>query len=774
MSLEKQKIIKPVFFIFFMLLFANMQSQNYTVYGYVKDTETGNTISDVSCFVMSSELWTESDANGFYSIKLTDKQAVLQFSRTGYKTLVLPLDFQKDSLINIELSLSSEIDEIIVIVDQSPIHKQTLSGKIQLSQEKIKNIPSIGGVPDIIKAISYLPGVSGGKDGFSNLYVRGGGRDQNLVLIDNINLSNTNHFPGFVSMLNSSIVEEIDVYKGGFPSRYGGKLSSVIDIKTKTGNTKKTRGNFNIGVLYSDFLLDTPLRNKKTTVLLAGRTTYYNLFSLKSKRNFNQLNTASYIDFTFFDTNLKIAHKFNERNKINISAITSHDFYSSNDKVSVSDTKKHEKFGYNQHNTGVSINHNFIINPEILFKQHLVFAGYTINNFFFNKSIIDSDTSNTETAIYSTVNNAFYKFSFDMYHFSKHDIKLGGELGMHHIGADFQTKLKNDTDINSNLIRAKSKTTAYESSFFLEDGIKFSKNFNINAGLRFNLFRADTFFLSVEPRVSARLLLHENISLKAAYTHTTQFQHMITNNMQGIGREFWVAASDLHPPESAKQVSWGIFGNIKQYNIEIGTELFFKRMKNLIHYKFVESQTIFNIENNLINKGEGKAYGLELLLQKRSDKYEFSLSYTYAKSFRKFSELNNGNQFPHIYDKEHDISCLLNFIIKEKNNLGLNFIFNTGTPISLPSGYVKGDDLFYGYYAYSGINNMRLPDYHRLDLSYTREWKTSKNRKSFFSVNIFNVYARKNAVYIYFDEDKVKQKSFFTILPSVNFGIKFL
>ncbi len=765
------------FVVVFLIIKTQLFAQLYTVFGYITDSTTGEKIYNALCIEKESNKWTYSNSEGFYSLSLPKGEVNLKFSHAGFLKKKLIFNLKEDTLINVDLS-NYEIEEVVVSAEES-LHKQTLLGKITIPVRKIKDMPSFVGISDVLKSILFLPGISGGKDGLSNIYVRGGNRDQNLVLIDNIPIYNTNHFPGFVSVVNSNIVKEVDLYKGGFPARYGGKLSSVINIKTQSGNLNKAKGSVNVGILNTDFMINTPIIKKNTSLILAGRTTYYNILSLFSKIKYNNKDNyaATVLDFTFFDIYSKISHKVNNKHHITFSIFSGHDFFNVLDRINVTAQESFSSFGYKQHNTGTSFAHNFIIKPNILFKQSLTYSQFSISNYSEQTNIHYSDTIKNNSSVSTKLADISYKFSFDLYNIKNNNIKIGGKINKYTIQPVMTTGYSENSITGESIdekVNIKSDMNAFESVFFIEDEIKFSNMLSINAGIRANTFISDTTYFNIEPRISIRYLAKNNFSLKTSYTQTTQPIHILINNVQGMGQEIWLMSNKNMKPQTSQQFSIGFFGKFKKINIEYGIESFYKKMNNLSHYKYfrIDENTKTDLTKFVVKNGEGTAYGIELFIKKNIKRTEATLSYTYSRSTRQFSRLNNGKPFPYIFDKTHDLTLNIQYI-GNTYSFGGNFTLNTGTPITLPEGYIKKNKFEYKYYAYSNINNMRLPLYHRLDIFIKKSWISKKGRHKYLSLNIFNVYARQNPNVIYIKGTKVIQKSVFSILPTINFGIKF-
>ncbi len=758
----------------------SINAQNITLSGFIKDAKTGEPLLFANCIDTISKKGTTTNGIGFFSMVLKKGEVGIIASYLGYENMERKYLLSKDTSIVILLEPRlNELEEVVVNA-YTPMNQQVIMGKTTVPVKTIKALPSFAGEPDLMKSISFLPGISTGKEGYSNIYVRGGDRGQNLILLDGIKLYNTNHVGGFLSLLNSDAIKHVDVYKGGFPSRYGGRASSVIDIYSKDGNSKEFKGKFNIGLLNSGFMVESPLF-EKMSCFFAVRSSYYDLYTIPARREYNQTGIGEYFGYTFFDVNGKINWNISQKNKLTLSVFSGHDYQKSVEAVNYSVQKKNAIDKLNIHNSGVSVSHNFILSQKIFWKNILAFSSYnnkiaSISEFNEYGSIRIESTSS-----FSEINDVSLQSRLEIYPDNTNSIKTGIEISRYDFTPGIQASFfenENAQSIIDTTIGFNTSLNAYEGSLYIEDELSFGSFVRTNLGLRGTSYVCkDTTFFRLEPRISLRLLLSDKFSFKVNYTILNQYNHVLVNNYMGFEKEIWLAATKELKPQKAEQTSGGLFYSNELKRLDVSIEGFYKTMSNLLEYRSPvnESGNLDNIENIVAKNGKGKSYGIEFQLKKDFDKFSTNLNYTLAWNYRQFNELNNGKWFPFIYDKRHDLSVVSIWQISEKYSFSSNFSLSSGMPCTLPIGFSKTDDYFLNYYIFSEINNRRLPLYNRLDVALVKKGKTRKGNIKQFSINIFNVYARQNPVYIYYDNNtgKIYQKSLFSIVPTIGYSVQF-
>ncbi len=603
-----------------------------------------------------------------------------------------------------------------------------------------------------------------------------------MILLDGIKLYNTNHVGGLLSVINSEIIKQVDIYKGGFPARYGGRASSVIDIYTMDGNEDKIHGKFNLGILSSGLLLEGPM-SKNWNFVVSGRTSYFNLLGDLMKNKEDEFNQS--FKYTIYDVNGKVTWQPNVNHKISLSIFTGRD-----------DQKSSESYtnwgnGHNEVNsdaskmdintTGVSLLYRAKLFEKLYAENLFSYSKYSNNS---NNTVVQSINNDSITAIVSSFSNIedyTLKSRFDYYHSNSYTIRGGLETSYYQFlpGLHQHTYKNQYIDIvNEGTIGFVNRLNSLEVAAYLENEIDLSTKVKLNLGVRsVSYFCKDTSFFMLEPRLSLRWLVTDELSLKANFTMINQFNHVLVNNNYGFESEIWFSATKELLPQQASQASVGLFYGNSDMDFDLSIEAYYKKMNNLQEYRspLLEEDNIDNISNIVASNGIGKSRGFEFFAKKGCSKINLNLNYTLSWSDRKFEELNNGNWFPFIFDRRHDFSFVTIYNINNKYSIGTNFIYTTGAAVSLPLGFSKDDDLVYRYYVYGSINNRKLPPYHRLDLSLSRKTISKRGNTSKWSINIFNAYARINPVYVCYDSNtgKIYQKSLFRILPTISYSYEF-
>jgi hypothetical protein len=769
------------FLLFFLIISTiTVSAKQFTVSGYIYQKGSGETLVSAHCSETISGKSTISNVSGFYSLTLNVGVVYLKSGFIGYEEAFCSFNLEHDTLINFYLQEKSEYVGEIVISAETPLHEQTLLGKKILSIEQLKVIPSFIGETDIMKAIATIPGVSLGREGRSNIYVRGGDRGQNLILLDGAKLYNTNHIGGFFSLLNPNVIKQVDVYKGGFPSRYGGRASSVVDIYTRDGNREKVEGKFNIGLLSSGASVEGPI-GKNLSFLVAARASYYDLYTIPARREIKIYGEGDYFTFQFYDVNAKLCYYINQRNKIFINFFSGNDLYKSIGISKSSSKNSIDSILYNIHNYCFTVGSYSSLAAKLFFKNTITISNYNnqlgITLFNNDKEIISTNRYKSM----SKINELNMQSRIEYYASKAHSLKVGIEYSNYKFlpGQNYSYSTNSATGYSQDTsLGYFSNLYANEVNIYGEDDICFTQNLFLNIGLRGTAYFCEgRNYFKVEPRLSFRAKLSESFSLKANYTLMNQFNHVIVSNFGLFEKEMWIATTKNIPPQQAHQISVGLFSSSEELKLDFSAEVYYKRMKNLLEYKAQSDVDIVvtDLDEMVVKGGIGESYGAEFEAKYKNKNFSADFGYVLSWNNRRFDDLNNGEWYPFIYDRRHDFSCLMTYIISRHYSFSSNFVFSTGAPYTLPEGYVKEDDYMYGYYAYSGINNRRLPNYHRLDISLVKKEKTKRGNIQSFSLNIFNVYARQNPVMIYYDQNtgNVYQKSMFSMIPTISYSLEF-
>ncbi|HOK98917.1 MAG TPA: TonB-dependent receptor [Bacteroidales bacterium] len=632
-------MVRVILLCYFVLFTYICHAKNFTISGFVKDKQNDEALIGAYCFDSLTFKGNTTNLYGFYSLTLPAGKVKLVISFSGYKPEVKEFILSNDTLINFSLDIQPKEIKEVVVQSQLPIHRQTIMGKTVIPIKSIEAIPSFIGIPDIMKAISFIPGVSTGKEGYSNIYVRGGDRGQNLILLDGAKLYNSNHVGGFVSLFNPNIVKQVEIYKGGFPARYGGRASSVIYVHTKEGTSNKLRGKFQIGILNSGFVLETPVY-ENLSCMVAGRTSYYDLLTLPARRSFKQTKSGSYYGYTFFDINTKITWTQSMTNKFFVSAYTGHDIQQSEEAQKASFQETERLNSLKIHNTSITVGQNSSISPKIFVKNTIAFSNYANTFYDYWKDYKYGSTNIEKFFSYSKINDYTLQSRWEFYPNTYHSLMGGIEISRYQFIPGLQSNFKENTNTENLLdttIGFTSPLISWEYNIYFEDEIHLSDKIWINIGARHTTYYcSDTTYFRFEPRVSFRWLINELLSFKANYTIMNQFNHVLVNNYYGFEKEIWIAATKNLPPQNANQMSVGLFFNKNALNISV--EGFYKKMRNLLEYRSPVDQNanLSNIENIIAQNGIGEAYGLETQISHESRIFKTNVSYALSWNNRKF------------------------------------------------------------------------------------------------------------------------------------------
>jgi len=771
----------------------NEIKKSYTLSGYTSDSSSQEALIGTSIYLPELFKGTTTNSYGFYSITLPEGKYKIRFSYVGYKTITEEIDLNKNIMVNLHLKSSNELDEVEIIANEvEKDYESTEMGIHSLTMKKLDKIPVLLGEKDLIKTLQLLPGVQSGSEGSSGLYVRGGSPDQNLFLLDGVPVYNANHLFGFFSVFNTDAINSVKLIRGGFPARYGGRLSSVLDIRMKEGNMNKFHGSGSIGIISAKINLEGPIIKDKTSFIISGRRTYIDLLAKPLiayiSRNKGDKTSGGYY---FYDLNMKINHKFSDKNRLFFSTYLGNDrFYSKYEDNYTIESKKYE----NQYDVGLGwgniisvIRWNLQLSPKLFSNTTVTYSRYNFNTEQkMNEKLITPDK--TEDNVYlnsfkSGIYDISVKIDFDFMPTPDHYIKFGvGDTYHTFQPGGFQTKYSSgDSSVTNNQLSF--DLYAHEYHAYIEDDFKIGSLLKFNVGLHYSGFVfTNKTFNYLQPRLSARILLSSSSSIKVSYSRMAQYLHLLTNPSIGMPTDLWVPASVNAPAEYSDQVSMGYF---KQFNkgFKLSIETYYKTMYNLIEYK--EGSSFFGVSKNWEDKieiGKGESYGIEMLIEKKRGKTTGWVGYTLSWANRTFENINFGNTFPYRYDRRHDISIVIVHQLTKNIDLGLVWVYGSGQAVTL--GF---EEYYPGYNSdimdYEPItnidsrNNYRTPAYHRLDLSanFTKKKKWGERT---WSVGIYNVYNRQNSFYIYVDhrdngEAFLQMVSLFPIIPSVAYSFKF-
>jgi hypothetical protein len=791
------------------------KGERHTINGYIYDVETGERLLYANVYNKTTFEGIISNTYGFYSLSFPEGETNLAASFLGYQSKEFNFNLLNDTTLNIELEMiSDELEEVVVNANYNNRVEETQMSMNELSVQKIKATPVILGEADVLKVMQLLPGVKGGTEGTSGIYVRGGGSDQNLFLLDDVPVYNASHLLGFFSVFNPDAIKTVKLYKGGFPARYGGRLSSVVDVTMKDGNMKELHGDFSIGLISSKLFLEGPIKKDKTSFMLSARRTYLDILAQPaiyylSKINDQDVNAGAH----FHDYNLKINHIFSNRSRLYFSGYSGKDsghadsYYTyTNEENSL---KSGELIGLDWGNNIASLRWNYLLSKNLFSNTTITYSKY-----IFDVDITKSEenlTTNTGNSnlykYYSGIEDIAAKIDFDYFPKPNQKIKFGTAYTNHYFTPGV-TQIKDEKTIKDisevlDTIFGNSAIRANEFSGYVEDNIELSKTLSINAGMHLAVFNVQQEnYFEWQPRFSARYQPHPNWSLKASYSRMAQHLHLLATTGLSMPTDLWLPATKKFAPPVSNQLVLGTDINL-QSQLTLSVEGYYKTMKNLIEYKEGASFTSNATDwESKVEQGIGWSYGAEFMLEKKTGKTTGWIAYTLSWSKRKFENLNFGNVFPDKYDNRHDISIAVTHEFSKRFDIGGTFVYRTGNAATLATMKYPirgvGEELFNSqseYYEisnYSGRNNYRMPAYHRLDIG-ANFHKQKKHGIRTWSFSLYNAYSRMNPFFLtvkYIDEERVKtdkgyytlvspahyslvKYSLFPIIPSISYSYKF-
>ncbi len=768
----------------FVFNFLNIFAQKTQISGYVSDKNTGERLIGAIIIDKNTNNAVVTNGFGYFTINCDNSEKIeLQCSFIGYLAETIELINTKNQLINIELESGVAIQEVIISANKQIINNAEM-GSVNLPISQVKLMPALGGESDILKTIQMMPGVQSGTEGSSGLYVRGGGIDQNLILLDDVPLYYVNHLGGFVSTFNTDALNSAKIIKGSSPARYGGRLSSVLDVRMKDGNMKKISGNYTMSIVTSKFMLEGPIKKDTSSFLISTRGLLWGFaYGAFSKIIFKDF----MIDYNFFDVNAKYNRKINDKNRFFFSFYYGDDNFVS--RVFTEDKNEKIIFPTRWGNFLTAVRWNKTFNSKLFSNTTVSYTRYRYKNSFqyTDRKVKDY----IERTYFTGINdiNTKYELQYYVNNFLKFRIGTNGIYHQFNPGFFHSLNTENDTLIIDTTF-GNDKISAYELNLFIENNIKIGKFLDFNIGFRYsNYFVDNVHFSALEPRILANLKINSNSSVKLSYTQNVQNIHLLTSSTVGMPVDLWVPATKKAKPEISTQYSLGFYQIFKQ-NLILSIEGYHKTMNNLISYG--EGYSYYGAAQNWQQKieinGIGISNGIELLLQKKSGDFTGWISYTYANTNRQFDNINNGNSYPFKYDRRSSLNIVSAYKINDKINISANWIYGSGYPFTMATGkflYFVDEDKdspfyrnFYDFaYIYPDKNSFRMRAFNHLDVAINFS-KEKKRGTRIWSISIYNVYNRQNPFYYYFDTDDkgqwhLYQQSLFPIMPSVAYSFKF-
>ena len=752
-------------------------STKHSISGTITDNSTGESLIGASVIV--TELvgtGATTNAYGYYSLTLPEGKYTLMVSYLGYKTISTTVSFTENKQISFKLEPETRQLNDVEIIALRKNHNITSTemGAEKLEIKEISKIPVLFGEADIMKTLKLTPGIKSVGEGSGGMYVRGGNNSQNLILLDEATVYNADHLLGFFSTFNSDAIKDIQMFKGTAPSEYGGRISSVLDVKMNDGNNQKYHVGGGIGLISSRLNIEGPIVEDKSSFLITGRRTYADLFlklSTDELINNNQL--------YFYDLNAKLNYKINNKNRLFLSGYFGRDVFEFQD-----------RFGINWGNSTGTIRWNHIWNERLFSNTSIIYS-----DFDYNVDIMqDAGFSLT-----SMIKNWNLKHEFQFFSNNKNTVSFGLS-SIYQTIIPGQLELSEDSDILPLVLQ---KKHASDNAIYANHVWKPSYNLNINYGVRLSAYyllgpgefytykngevnSTTTYgkgeivknYVNIEPRINIAWILNDQSSLKTSYTRNTQNLHLVSNSTSSMPTDIWISSSNNVKPEISDQLSLGYFLNFSKDKYQFSSEIYYRWMQNQIDLKNgADINANDKIEGELLF-GVGRAYGLELLLKKKTGKITGWIGYTYSTSERRIDGVNNDKWYPAKQDIKHDVSVVGIYELNKKWSVSASWVYNTGNAVTFPSGkyIINGNVQYY----YTERNGYRMPDYHRLDIGATRSLKKTKQFESSLNFSVYNAYGHKNPFSIDFQQDEndpsktVAVKTYlFTYVPSITYNFKF-
>jgi hypothetical protein len=767
-----------------------VHAQKYTISGFLSDSTSGESLIGASVYDIKTLQGTTTNLYGFYSLSLNKGDTVkLGLSYLGYTKIKKTFILKGNLALSFKLKPMTELKEVVVTADKvESIEKRSQMSAMELTSAEIKSLPRFMGEVDVLKAIQLLPGVQSGVEGGTGVYVRGGSPDQNLMLLDGVPIYNASHLFGFFSVFNADAINNVTLLKGGFPARYGGRLSSVIDINMKEGNQNKYRGKIGIGLIASNMMFEGPIQKGKSSFIITARRTYIDILLQPLIRSASDgKGTAGYY---FYDVNAKLNYRLGNKDRLFLSFYSGKDKFYATGKDNTSSHESSNEFGLGWGNITSVLrwNHQFapklFLNTTVNFSQFQFVTGIKYDD----KNLQTNEQSNAEAQYLSGIRDWSLKTDFDYLPSPDHFVKFGTNAIAHRFkpGAFAVKSSGNNSSLDT--ILGPPNIDAIEMAVYAEDDYKVNDKMKVNIGLHASGFQTEgKFYSSLQPRLSGRYLLGKNWSAKASYSKMSQYIHLLTNTGIGLPTDLWVPSTKNILPEKSWQVAAGAAKTLPWKELELTIEGYYKEMKGVIEYKDGESYLNSSSDwQSKVEAGTGWAYGAEFMVQKKTGKTTGWIAYTLSWSNRQFPNINNGNTFPFHYDQRHNVSFVMNRQLTPHIDFSVTWVYGSGAAVTLPTDQYQGIDAspnngqFSNSNAIDAIpsrNNYRMGAYHRMDISMNFT-KQKKHGLRTWNISVYNVYNRKNPFFLSFNtnnqgEKVLTQYSLFPILPSFSYIYEF-
>ncbi|GAA5222011.1 TonB-dependent receptor [Membranihabitans marinus] len=760
--------------------FSSYGQQKYTISGTISDAVNGEELIGAAVFIEELGSGASSNEYGFYSLTVPQGSYTLKVSYLGYETITKLIELDSSLTLDFELGLgATKLDVVVVSSEQKEKNVTSTQMSVNtLNMSEIAMVPVLFGENDVIKTIQLLPGIKSSEGG-GGFFVRGGSSDQNLILLDDAPVYNASHLLGFFSVFNSDAIKDLTIYKGHIPAEYGGRASSVLDIKMNDGNSKKLNVGGGIGLISSRLTVEAPIVKDKGSFILSGRRTYVDVF-LKLSQKEEVKNSILY----FYDLNAKGNYRLGKKDRVFVSGYFGRDMFGYSD-----------LFGFDWGNKTATVRWNHLFNDKLFLNTTALFSDYD-----YDVEIAGDEDQDNGFVITSSIQDLSLKEDFEYYISPRNTLKFGLSA-IYHTFIPGQIKAGQNSYVNDVELQ---KKYAWETAIYVSEDLSITDNLKINTGLRYSWFAqigpgeiytydedGDVIdeknyksgeivktYGGLEPRLGITYTLDEESSVKASYGRNRQYLHLLSNSSTGTPIDLWIPSSNNVKPQIADQYALGYFRNFKSNAYESSLEIYYKDMLNQVDYK-TGADIIFNenVESELLF-GSGRSYGAELYVKKKVGQLNGWVSYTWSKTERKFDGIDYGEYYPASWDRTHDISIVGIYQLNPRWTFSSTFVFRTGEAVTYPVGKydIEGEVIN----LYSKRNADRYPNYHRLDIGATRQLKSNDKFESSLNFSIYNVYGRRNAYIINFGEDpndstktRAERIALFSILPSITYNFKF-
>ena len=801
MKNKTTQLRRDILFTLLALLYFPLSAQNtFTLNGYVEDASSKEKLISAIIYDVGSKQGVVTNNYGFFSLTLPRGEKTLTISFVGYETQQLKINLRRDSTLNFQLKAAAELETVEISAKrQDRIEEQVQMSKITVPVAQIKKIPMLLGEVDVLKALQFLPGVQSGGEGQNALVVRGGSPDQNLIILDGVPIYNVSHIGGLFSVFNGDAIKNISMTKGGFPARFGGRLSSVLEIDMKDGNMQEYHGEGGIGILTSRLMLEGPILKDKVSFMVAARRTYYDVLlkpAVKSQLRREDPNSDYDFGLFFYDLNAKVNWKINEKHRLYLSAFNNADIFN----VDIKFTDPNKKTDYDRTKAGIDFGNttsalrwNWLINKKLFANTTVAYTKYQFNTVVGYEAKQDTSVDNASGKFFSGIKDWSVRTDYDYLPNPTHRIRFGASNTYHtYSPGAFNLKVSID-NFKADTTLGSSNTFAHEPFVYVEDEMNLGK-FKANVGLHYGgIYTEGAWFGSLQPRVGVSYRLPEDIALKASFATMQQNVNLLTNEGIGLPTDLWVPSTKRIVPQKSWQVAAGAAKTWRD-DYEISVEGYYKGMTDVLSLK--EGASFLGTQVNWqdkVTQGNGRAYGLEFFVQKKEGNTTGWISYTWSKNLRHFEDLNGGLEFPYKYDRRNDLKIIVSHKFTNRLSLNAAWQFGTGNALTLYTNELRlpntnqSIDQYYkqeiGVATIGERNSYRMPAYHRLDMSL--EWsKKKRTHTRTWVLGCYNVYARANPFSMFkstkFDQATGVSTPVYRILslipiplPSISYNFKF-